>query len=478
MPSETNHPVGASSQPALELIALAKLSPDDARKNLRALLLSNPKYFGGLTVDSIRTVLKIQEDTSYESLGAVGYDQQLEELRATIKINQDKGYSGKVHWAGSEEYIRFFLSYDNGATWEDQGMKDLNVVDGLGPKPLRLVVNLAIKPRKDCCLILNTPRVRAILSWNTAPPAEEPNWLPVWGNVAETTIQVMSPHFTQLCSLLPMSSEAGIAEQMMGSFGVDRSTGHDSRRLSPFDLHMLYASTDVPEHRYLASLLTRAATVSEGLATRQGITSKPMLTFMPDHEASRLDLFSLVDRWLSTNADAAYEQLECVDLDPAAGRLTAVIRVKQGRGYSGGPCTAGSTEHVAFWIDSGSGWKYAGTASVNVHDFGPLPEGGLQYSVSLPIDLSSCGPLHVDAPWAVAIRAVLSWNSAPSSVDPEEEAVWGDRVDGLALIGSRRGANSKPQTSRMDDFDSSGCNAQDSGARAGIIPAAIAAQFA
>jgi hypothetical protein len=34
--------------------------------------------------------------------------------------------------------------------------------------------------------------VRAILSWNTIPPTDAPEWIPLWGNVAETQIRIGS----------------------------------------------------------------------------------------------------------------------------------------------------------------------------------------------------------------------------------------------------------------------------------------------
>ena len=105
-------PIAASTRPALELISLARLSPELARRNLRALLLANPNYFGNVTGSSFKAVLHIQEDTTYERLGCFGYSPELKQLRATITINQTEGYSGNIRANGSEEYVRFYLSSD------------------------------------------------------------------------------------------------------------------------------------------------------------------------------------------------------------------------------------------------------------------------------------------------------------------------------------------------------------------------------
>jgi hypothetical protein len=111
-----------------------------------------------------------------------------------------------------------------------------------------------------------------------------------------------------------------------------------------------------------------------------------------------------------------------------------VINVKLNSGYSGGPCTAGSQEYVAFWVDWGTGWEYAGTTSVTVHDFASLPAEGLQYSVFLPVDLSSHRQPCDDGPKTAKVRAVLSWDVPPSSTDPYAPVTWGNSDETLILI--------------------------------------------
>jgi hypothetical protein len=176
--------VAPSTQPALELISLARLSPEVARKNLRLLLLANPNHFGNLTESSFQAVLGIREDQSYESIGCIRYSRKLERLRASIKIKQDSGYSGNSRTNGSKEYVRFYLSYDGGTIWQDQGSLAIDVFDVPGPKPLEYAVTLPISPEEEFWLFQSLPKVRAILSWNSPPPAGAPDWTPVWGNVA------------------------------------------------------------------------------------------------------------------------------------------------------------------------------------------------------------------------------------------------------------------------------------------------------
>jgi hypothetical protein len=182
-----------SAQPALELIALARLAPEQARQKLRALLLANPNYFGKVPSRSFIAVLKIHQDTTYECISHVSYDPQNEQLCATIDIKQACGYSGDAFIHGSEEFVRFYLSYDGGLTWLDQGMRSLSVFDAHLPRPVADRVTLEIVPRGEPCSEKFPPKIRAILSWNSPPPAGAPNWTPVWGNVLESELRLRFP---------------------------------------------------------------------------------------------------------------------------------------------------------------------------------------------------------------------------------------------------------------------------------------------
>ncbi|HEX4756618.1 MAG TPA: hypothetical protein VH308_01510 [Terracidiphilus sp.] len=179
-----------SAQPALELISLARLSPEHARHNLRTLLLANPNYFGKITGNSFKAVLKIQQETTYESLACVRYNPRFEQLQATVSINQNIGYSSAQCRYGSDEHVRFYLSYDGGSTWKDQGLRTVNVYDTRGRKPAEYRVSVGIGPAQTFCFMQKPPLVRAILSWNSPPPADTPEWAPVWGNVIEAQIQI------------------------------------------------------------------------------------------------------------------------------------------------------------------------------------------------------------------------------------------------------------------------------------------------
>ena len=122
-------------------------------------------------------------------------------------------------------------------------------------------------------------------------------------------------------------------------------------------------------------------------------------------------------------------------LNTSTDALVATVDVKLPFGYGGNLCTSGSFEYVAFWADWGSGWQYAGTAAVNVHDFASIPSDGLQYAVTLPFEqaLTNRRPCS-DGALIIPIRAVLSWGTPPSSTDPYAVPVFGGHLEGNVLI--------------------------------------------
>ena len=193
-------------------------------------------------------------------------------------------------------------------------------------------------------------------------------------------------------------------------------------QLTPAELHELYDGTTVPQHRYLAPSLTAAV-------------HSPVIALDPAKWFAGIedvDLSSVASAWLNTNSNTEYEQLKRIELDSDASQLTAVLTVKQSLGYCGGHMTAGSREFVAFWVDWGSGFQYVGTTSAAVHDSGRLPATGQETSVALPIHLSRQG--ENECAKTVKVRAVLSWNTLPSTTNPNAPVVWGESLDCTILI--------------------------------------------
>ncbi|HEX5482812.1 MAG TPA: hypothetical protein VFZ08_09335 [Terriglobia bacterium] len=406
-------------------ISLAKLPPEAARNNFKALLLSNPNYFGNLKGSEFKPVLNIAGNTAYENIGCAGFNPQLNRLEAVVYVHQTAGYGGDVCSNGSREFVRFYLSYDGGATWSDQGLTSFTVYDVPGPKPLEYDVTLQISPPEKFCFFQNLPLARAILSWNAPPPPASPDWTPVWGNVVDAQIQIEGFELIVLGQFL---ADAKLQLPVEYKDAVDLTQPIQTsapKALSAADRHTLYNGKDVPAHRYLSAELQLALTAQS--ADLQGAPSA--LTAIPG-----LSLAGAVEQLINTSGDTSYEQLGCVGLNPNLSQLVGIIHLKRSAGYSGGPCTDGSREYVAFWVDWGSGWSHVGTTSVNVRDFSAMPAAGLQYSVFLPVDLASHRqPCHA-GPKTARVRAVLSWNSPPSSTNPYAPVFWGNSVETQVLI--------------------------------------------
>src|SRR5271169_1123637 len=192
------NPTGSEKGPA----SIANRPPEQTRGHFKMLLLANPNYFGNVSGSGFKPVLSIASDTEYEELGCVGFSLQLSRLEATVSIKQSSGYDGGLCTAGSQEYVRFYLSFDGGGTWQDQGAVSFTVYNTPSPKPLAYSVAQPISVAEAFCFVENLPQVRAILSWNFEPPPATPDFIPVWGNVVDAHIQIPARHFIILDEFL------------------------------------------------------------------------------------------------------------------------------------------------------------------------------------------------------------------------------------------------------------------------------------
>jgi len=419
-----------AAKSAPEKIFLGNLSPELARSNMKALLLANPNYFGTLQDSEYQSVLEIQGDTAYESVGCVGFNPQLSRLEAEVNIKQVSGYDGGVCSAGSQEFVRFYLSYDGGATWLDQGITSFTVYDVPGHKPLEYDATLQINPPERFCFEENLPTVRAILSWNAPPPGGTPGWIPVWGDVVDVRIQIAGFDLIPLHTFLA-EAKVEIAPKFKHAIDLTQPVkAAQSSPLSAVELYNLYQGKNVPGHRFLFSELKKA--ISQAPSQTALSPAAAATTF----GIAGLDLASLVEGLLNTGGDTTYEELDCVGLNPNIDQLVGIVNVKLDSGYSGGPCSSGSQEYVAFWVNwnDGLGWTYIGTNSVTVHDYSAIPPGGLQYSVSQPVDIASHRQPCDKGPKTAKVRAVLSWSVPPSTVDPYAPVTWGNSHETTILL--------------------------------------------
>lgn len=427
-------------EPERELAAARRQAPAEQqlyereRAQFRALILTNPNYFGNLKVSPFTPVLNIQANTAYEEIGCVGFQPQFNRLEAVVYIKQPFGYGGGICSNGTPEYVRFYISFDNGATWDDLGLTSFTAYDipegTQGAKRLEYAVTLHNSPPKKFCFVNNLALVRAILSWNVPPPPNDPDFVPVWGDIHNTRIQIDPFKFIIIDDLLK-AANLTLTPELMAAVDVTQAVpAAEPKDLSLAERRERYRDKGVEPHRYALPELQRLLnepTLSESLMASgaQGVLAN--LNIDID------DLSVLVP----SDGSTRYEELECVGLNPTQDTLVGVIRVKLPFGYGGDPCEAGSREYVTFWADFNNNGIFEtclGTTSVKVYDIDNIPAGGLEYSVFLPVDLSKYRKPCQEGAVVVPIRAILSWNVPPPCGNPNYIPVWGNREETLIHI--------------------------------------------
>lgn len=401
------------------------------RREFRALLATNPNFFGTLEGAELSPVLEKAADTTYEELVCVGYHPGRAELEATLAQKRGSGYRGGPCSSGSREYVRFFV--DEGSGWRDVGLAGVRVTDldvgrdceGESTHPLHHTLTASYDPEREPCTEPRLVRVRAILSWDTPPPADQPDRTPVWGNVLECAVQVApdpAPSLDDLVALDDLLQVLDLPEPLLPALNQPLDLPEPGPEPLPA-LAERGLEHGVEPHRFA---------FGEALALTGGpdLTADALNAAIGDFGQHDLDLPGILEAIEETDGDTSYEELVCVGLDDNRERLVATFRVKRPFGYSGTLCGKGSTEHVAFWADwdDSCEWTHLGTAEVDVHDLEELPDGGLCYSAVLPRSLDELRP-ECEHPRVARIRAVLSWSTPPSPSDPDRIPVWGNRLD-------------------------------------------------
>jgi hypothetical protein len=403
----------------------------EKRAGFKACLLANPNYFGTITKSDLVPVFPMKWNTHYEELVCVGYHPQKKTLEGVVHIYQPTGYGTDECGAGTPEYVRFFISYDKGTTWEDMGMTSFqayNIPQGTKNKGhLEYAVSLKIDPKHKHCFLHNHPdtlvRMRAILSWNDQPHAGEPGFSPVWGNVREATIQIEPERVLFIKEILE-SAKLKDVPILKASAEAGGTIPITKKSLGAAELAVLYKKSDVPVHRFAFKEIAMYATGKVSVSAAK--YKKAFQGFeIPENIGELLQP--------KTDGDTSYEELKCIGLDPNfPDRLVGIIKVKKATGFSGEVCTTeGSTEYVTFWADfdgNGSFETCLGTANVTVHDIPSIKDDGIFYSVHHAVDLSGYRP-KCKEPKVIRIRAILSWNHPVAETCPSCVPVWGNRKE-------------------------------------------------
>ncbi len=430
MAKEIETKLEVAGKPARAKKAASRPKVEMERSQFRALTLANPNYFGNLQVSAFEPVKVMVSNKNYEEAKCLGYNPQTERLEAVVYIKRETGYGGDICSNGSAEYVRFYLSYNNGATWLDQGFVGFKVYDIPGPKPLEYDATLKIDPKRLFCFNENLPLVRAILSWNIVPPANTPGFNPVYGNVIDARIQIEPRKFFIFKDLL-QELEIKLPPQLIDAIDLEQPVPTaQPLQAEATELARQYQEKGIPPHRFLFSEI-------HPLVEKAGLDE---VMLQPDFSGKLLgldlNLGDILAKLLKTDGDTRYEELKCVGLNTRTNHLAGVLTVKLPNGYSGKLCSQGSTEYVAFWIDygDGAGWTYAGTSSVLVHDITNIPANGLQYAVSLPVNLNCRRQPCEKGPKTARVRAILSWEVPPPPGNPNYVPTWGNREETLVHI--------------------------------------------
>jgi hypothetical protein len=406
------------------------------RAHFRALLVGNPNYFGNLADSPFAPVFALKGNTTYEEIKCAGFHPQANRLDAVVFVKQPFGYGGDVCSAGTQEYVRFYLSFDNGATWVDQGLTSFtayNVPPGAtGGRRLENAVSLPSSPPRRWCTVSNIILARAILSWNAVPPANTPDHIPVWGNVHDTHIDVDPLWIIKWHDFFKLS-DITVTAALAESLDLDETvTAAPKKALAVAELQALYEGHGVEPHRYAM------AEIKKLIKTPELTAGLPHPFYGVAAEKLGFKLSDVIAKLLATDGSTVYEELDCVGLQPngLSNELVGIIRIKRSSGFSGGPCTRGSREYVTFWGDFNNNGTFEtclGTASVQVFDL-DVPRQGLEYSVSLPVNLNPYRRRCEEGPRVVPIRAILSWNEVPDCGNPNWVPTWGNREETLILI--------------------------------------------
>ncbi|MCX8031144.1 MAG: hypothetical protein N3A59_06160 [Thermodesulfovibrionales bacterium] len=212
-----------------ELINIAesvKLDP-----TLMAKYKLEPKF--SKMMEYIDLILSEKPNTKYEELRCVGLNYDLDQFVATLTVKLPYGYNGNLCTKGSDEYVAFWGyiwdQVEQVCYWKYFGTTSVKVYDiaNIPPEGLQYAVYLPVdlSSYKDLCSKHKVMKIRAILSWNTPPPDNNPNYNPVWGNKVDALIQIKPGKPIEDGAQIPFIS-------VVGAMAVESISGNQHTVLS------------------------------------------------------------------------------------------------------------------------------------------------------------------------------------------------------------------------------------------------------
>ncbi len=413
--------------------------PIPERLNFKSLILGNPNYFGTFPKLGGPVVQPKKFDTAFEELTCLGLSPQQSRLEAVVNIKQHNGYGSDACGTGTLEFVRFFVQHAAG--WHDLGSASFQVYSlAASPLPLSYSASIDFNEARKFCFTENVVNVRAILSWNIEPPANDPNFTPPWGNVLDARVQVAPRFFFDVAiSELINSNVLKLDAEALATVDVTKTLSPKAQQpLKYSELKSHYANTKVPSHRFgFAEALNIIQKPIQSVLPSAGVRSQaPAIGVEPSKQASLTgasfttltagpELAAILAAINLQSGDTSFEELMCAGYNPQTRELDAVVRIKLNAGYSGGLCSPGSKEYVSFFAFIAGVWQDLGTATVNVHDLAAVSPGHpLMYAVYRISNLTemACHDLT-----GIPLRAILSWQTQPTG--PNFSPVWGNVIN-------------------------------------------------
>ncbi|WP_299889288.1 hypothetical protein [uncultured Lacinutrix sp.] len=420
-----------------------------ARQEYKPYLSLGEKKLSKLKLNTEMNFFSQKLNTTFESLGCVGYNSAKQQLTATINIKRETGYLGGLCTNGSYEYVRFYMDYQDGNGWEDMGVVGVNVHDiptekdcvQKDEKPITYVARLDISSKRKYCSVPNLPIVRAVLSWNSIPEPNDPDLALgtyVWSDTKDAQIQIepykfFIPDFTvfeidDILNTAILNPNLSLNQLTLGQpekkLELDKvKTTITPKALNFNELSLLYNNEKIEPHRF-------------GYKELQKVINTPYSSDIASisnlFELNNWSLAESLEQLYNIECNNEYEELVCVGADYNREALVGTFKVKKSSGYSGDLCSDGSKEYVSFWVQTEENceWVHAGTTSVNVYDIPDVPDDGLFYSAVLPYKFNGLKK-DCQQPQVLKVKAVLSWNVAPEDMGCPR---WGDILESYVQL--------------------------------------------
>jgi len=171
-----------------------------------------------------------------------------ERLEAVVNIKQHAGYNGDACSQGSHEYVRFFVERNGAcrlAAWPSRS------TICHAPAATEFTAWPRISTRRASSATPRTLSMSAHSVLESRAPRRRPNFTPPFRNVLSTRGSRWLP-FAPRGSYRALLAEAP-SPSTRGAGGVDRPRSSPARSLKPLsyaELKTLYASANVPGHRF------------------------------------------------------------------------------------------------------------------------------------------------------------------------------------------------------------------------------------